>query len=240
MSLKILIPMAGRGNRFVESGYATPKPLLLIKNKPLIQWVVDSFKAIDGQFIFCVLQEHIDKYDLYSLLNEIAPRCIIVSVPDITQGAVNTCLLAEQFIARDDTLIISNSDQIVEFNSYNIENSLIHDDGFILNFHSNEPKWSYVVIDHLDKILQVSEKDPIPISNIANVGVYGWTKAKYFFDSAKSIIQKNLKVNGEFYIAPTYNELIAQNFNIRSIMSTNMFPAGVPADFEKTKTILEA
>jgi dTDP-glucose pyrophosphorylase len=228
--------MAGLGSRFTKAGYTEPKPLIPIRGKPMIQWVVDSLRNLRGQYIFCVLQEHLDKYNLYERLNQIAPKCSIVPVPALTQGAVNTCLLAESIISPSDTLIISNSDQISEFNAADLLTSLFYYEGFILNFNSTDPKWSYVLTNKHGKITRVVEKEVV--SDIANVGIYGWSNASYFFDSARTMIENNDRVNGEFYIAPTYNVLLSRGFRIQSIMCQKMLAAGTPEDLEETSKLL--
>ena len=59
------------------------------------------------------LEEHIDI--LYNHLRNIKPDCIIISVPKLTRGAVETALASEEYINNDDPLIITNSDQIFEW-----------------------------------------------------------------------------------------------------------------------------
>ena len=34
--MQLVIPMSGIGQRFIKAGYKTPKPLLEIENKPII------------------------------------------------------------------------------------------------------------------------------------------------------------------------------------------------------------
>ena len=84
--LNIIIPMAGEGSRFKKAGYTFPKPLIEVWQKPMIQLVIESL-GLKGNYIFLVRKEHLEKYNLKSLLNVIAPRCKIVTVDQITQGA---------------------------------------------------------------------------------------------------------------------------------------------------------
>ena len=41
--MQIVIPMSGFGERFRNAGYTTPKPLITIEGKPIIEHVVDMF-----------------------------------------------------------------------------------------------------------------------------------------------------------------------------------------------------
>ena len=48
--MKILIPMAGEGSRFLKEGYAFPKPLIDVDGKPMIQTVVENLQ-FDAEYI---------------------------------------------------------------------------------------------------------------------------------------------------------------------------------------------
>ena len=58
--MNILIPMAGAGSRFQQAGYFFPKPLIDIKDKPMIQWVIESLN-LNGNYIFIVQKNHYDQ-----------------------------------------------------------------------------------------------------------------------------------------------------------------------------------
>ena len=41
--MQLIIPMSGLGKRFVEAGYALPKPMISVDGFPMIKHVVDLF-----------------------------------------------------------------------------------------------------------------------------------------------------------------------------------------------------
>ena len=49
--INIIIPMAGLGSRFTSKGINTPKPLIFIDNKTMIEHAVESLN-IEGRYIF--------------------------------------------------------------------------------------------------------------------------------------------------------------------------------------------
>ncbi len=110
--LNIVIPMAGRGSRFVNAGYDLPKPLIPVFGKPMIDLVVNNLRPKrKHRFVFLVLDEHVRKYAIDDMLTKLSPGCIIVTVPEVTAGAASTVLLARSYIDTDDPLMIANSDQ---------------------------------------------------------------------------------------------------------------------------------
>jgi HAD superfamily hydrolase (TIGR01509 family) len=229
--LNVLIPMAGAGSRFEKAGYTFPKPLIEVKGKPMIQVVVDNIN-IDAQFIFIVQKAHLEKYNLTQTLNLIAPNCKIVTVDGLTEGAACTTLLAKQLIDNDNPLLMANSDQFVEWYSdefmYNMTTSNV--DGGILTFNSTHPKWSYAKVDENGFVTEVAEKNPI--SNIATVGIYYWKRGSDYVKYAEQMINKNIRVNNEFYVCPVFNEAIGDNKKIKTFNIEKMWGIGTPEDLD--------
>jgi beta-phosphoglucomutase-like phosphatase (HAD superfamily)/dTDP-glucose pyrophosphorylase len=227
--MNVLIPMAGNGSRFAQAGYTFPKPLIDVAGKPMIQVVVDNL-AIDANYIFIVQKDHREKYNLDTLLNLIAPNCKIVAVDSVTEGAACTTLLAKEFIDNDNPLVIANSDQFVEWSSseflYKMQEQNL--DGGILSFESTHPKWSYAKVDDNGFVVEVAEKNPI--SNIATVGIYYWKNGSDYVSFAEQMIEKNIRVNNEFYVCPVFNEAVQANKKIKTFNIDKMWGIGTPED----------
>ena len=222
----VLIPMAGLGSRFVEKGYSLPKPLIKIFNKPMIQLVIDSLD-IDGNYIFVVQKEHRVKYHLDDVLDEMAPGCSIVEIDGLTDGAARTTLFAKELINNDTPLVIVNSDQVVVWHSFEFTKALTTSDGVLALFKADDPKWSYSKINNA-LISQVAEKKVI--SNNANVGIYGWSKGSDYVKYAEQMIDKNIRTNNEFYVAPVYNEAIDDGKRFTPYFVEEMHGVGTPED----------
>jgi len=227
--MNVIIPMAGNGSRFQQTGYVLPKPLIDVKGKPMIQVVVDNLN-IDANFIYIIQKLHNEKYNLNTLLNFITPGCKIVEVDGITEGAACTTLLAKEFINNDEPLLISNSDQYIEWDSNEIMYKIIEQnvDGGILTFEATDSKWSFVKIDDCGNIVEVAEKKPI--SNIATVGIYYWKKGSDYVKYAEQMIEKNIRTNNEFYVCPVFNEAINDGKKIKQYMINKMWGLGTPED----------
>ena len=230
-TMNVLIPMAGAGSRFAEQGYTFPKPLIEVGNKPMIQVVTDNLN-IDAHHIYIVQKEHYEKYNLETVLNMVSPDCTIVQVDGVTEGAACTTLLAREYIDNDQPLIIANSDQFVEWNSNEVLYAFTTEgvDGGILTFQSTHPKWSYAKLDDNGFVSRIAEKQPI--STNATVGIYYWSRGSDYVNCADQMIEKDIRTNNEFYVAPTFNELVERGGKIRikEIEPTGMWGLGTPED----------
>jgi len=229
--MNVLIPMAGAGSRFQQAGYTFPKPLIDVEGKPMIQVVTDNLN-IEATFIYVVQKEHRAKYNLDTLLNLITPGCKIVEVDGLTDGAACTTLLAKEFIDNEQPLVMANSDQFIEWDSNEFMYKMIEQklDGGIVTFTATHPKWSFAKVDEYGYVTEVAEKNPI--SDIATVGVYYWAKGSDYVKYAEQMIEKNIRVNNEFYVCPVFNEAIGDGKKIKTFNIEKMWGLGTPEDLK--------
>ncbi len=230
--LNIVIPMAGRGSRFSQAGYEMPKPLIDIYGHPMIEYVIRNIRPqCEHRFIYICQQEHLEKYGLAKTLQRIAPGCIVVTIDHITEGAACTVLLAEKYIDNDDPLMIANSDQYVDTDINTYLQAMKENDGLIMTMPANDPKWSFIRYDEEGFVTLVREKEVI--SDRATVGIYNYRYGKDFVRYAHQMIDKNIRVNNEFYVAPVYNELIEAGKKIVFCdVGEKMFGLGTPDDLK--------
>jgi NDP-sugar pyrophosphorylase family protein len=229
--------MAGRGSRFVQEGYTLPKPLIPVRGVPMVEVVIENLRPKrEHRFVFLCLKEHIEDYSIDSQLKSIIADATIVSVDTVTEGAACTVLLTKEYINNDDALMIANSDQWVDIdiNDYLGAMEEQQRDGFIMTMWADCPKWSYVKLNHGNEVVEVVEKQVV--SNEATVGIYNYAKGSYFVKAAEAMIARDFRVNGEFYVAPAYNEMTKDGLNIGYYNVgkeyDGMYGMGIPSDLE--------
>jgi dTDP-glucose pyrophosphorylase len=236
--ISIVVPMAGRGSRFSQAGYDTPKPLIPIHGAPMIRVVIENIRpSSPHRFIFICQAEAVARYDLRRRLDAWAPGSAVVELDYVTEGAACTVLTAEQHIDRDQPLMIANSDQYVDIviDDYLAQMERQALDGLIMTMDADDPKWSFAAVDDAGLVTRVVEKQPI--SRHATVGVYNYRRAGDFIDGAREMIARDLRVNGEFYVAPVYDQMIARGARVGvysvGAEDAGMYGLGIPADLEK-------
>ena len=228
--MNILIPMAGLGSRFKASGYTVPKPLIPIEGKPMIENAVDTL-GIKGNFIFITQKKH----NLKSHLQSIYTNCNVIEIDYITKGSACTCLLAKEYINNNLPLIITNCDQIMWWDDKSfatfVENYPY--DGFVVTYTSDTIKNSYIRLNRDGFGVELAEKQVI--SSISLNGIHYWRQGKDFVYSAETMIKNNENYNGEFYVAPTYNNLIkkGKKIGVYHIPNEQHNAVGTPEDLIK-------
>ena len=234
-NINVLIPMAGAGSRIIKSGYDNPKPLIDVGGVPMVQRVVENI-GIPGRYIFLVRSQHIRDYPiLVPTLNRLAESVEIIEVKELTEGAACTALLAENLINSNTPLLTANSDQIQEWfpRDFLDYTKNVEQDGVIVTFNSSSENNSYAKLDDGGNVVETKEK--VVISRWATTGVYYWHRGKDFVDAAKSMIMKNIRSKGEYYMCPVYNENITMGQTIKIFHISSHWPIGTPEELEVYK-----
>jgi len=229
-----VIPMAGKGQRFVDGGFDVPKMLIRAKGKTLLEWSIDSLPLdLCTRLIFIGLSEHKSKFSVDSFIeSKYGSVCPVMQIyiDSVTRGQAETVLIAKDSIPTESPLLIFNID--TAFQSTTLRNNLLDHshDGILGSFCSQAPQFSYARTDSEHFIVEVAEKKVI--SPNALTGLYHFQKAVWFFDAAEKAISNKETVNNEFYIAPLYNRLIEKGKKFRLDKVESFDILGTPQELE--------
>lgn len=204
----------------------------------MICWVLSNLGVQPEDKIYICKRSNHD----YSVINEtwlrkFGSQIKFIDVDELTAGPAITASKAFPFLDMTQRLVIANSDQFIipnltKFGEFFRTNS---QDNYILTMEASSDKWSYVKRGPSGNIKRVEEK--VEISDEATVGIYSWCRAELFHLSLNKMIAANDMVNSEFYVAPTYNYLIAENFLVQPFhvgtLEENVFGLGTPEDLDR-------
>ena len=226
MNFNLIMPMAGEGSRFREQGYTTPKPLIDVRGKPMFVRAVESVDLGFDNHIFIVRKEH----NIADGIRDYYPRAHVVELDELTEGAACSVLTADPYMNPEDAMFVTNCDQFIDWDS-DLFLEQMDNDGVIMTFDcpDRDPKWSYARTEN-DVVVEVAEKNPI--STYGTSGHYYWSHWITFKNSANRMIANNERVNGEFYLAPTYNQTIAAGGRVVRVPIDRMYGVGTPEDLE--------
>lgn len=237
-----LIPLAGRGSRFVKVGYKDPKPLIEVSGKPMIIQAANSLPNSQNH-IFVTLKEHLENYPLEKTLKQEYQDANIISIDEVTQGQAITCSLGLKDADENSSLLIAATDNGMIYNHEKYQN-LIEDenvDAIIFTFKrhisskNNPQMYGWVKVDDKDNATAVSVKVPIsdnPYEDHAIVGTFWFKKVEYFNKALKKLLEKNIRVNGEYYVDSLMDELIELGLNVKVFEVDDYICWGTPDDYE--------
>lgn len=227
----LLIPMAGRGQRFVDAGYKVPKQFIHVGSEQLLDISLNCFDLTECNLIFVVRDDQISNYNVDQILKyKYGNDITIVTTDGLTEGSTCSCLLAGDHIDNDIPLFIHTLD--IEFGP-KISPAVLTDtdsDGVLLTFKSNSANYSYVEMDDNGQVTKTAEKKVI--SDKACVGIYYFRTGALFCSNARDMIAKDMRTNNEFYITPLYNLLVEKGLKITTLDVEKMHIFGTPKEYE--------
>lgn len=230
--MNIVIPMAGLGNRFTNCGFALPKPLIKIQEKPMYRHAVDCLPLKLASNVVFILREsecsdQIEQ-DIQQNYHHL-PNCFIVKLDRATQGQAETILLARDYLNLNESTLIHNCDTYIE-EKYKWSTLLEDDiDGAIVLFHSQEKRWSYARLDDNNKYV-IEFKEKKVISSHASTGTYFFKNTADLLISIQYIVGENIRENNEFYLSSVYQLMLEMKMNIIPLWAERVLCFGTPYD----------
>lgn len=264
-TLQIIVPMAGRGQRFVDAGFTFPKPLIEIgpQAKPMIQVVVENL-GLRGRWWFFCQEEHVKRYSLASLLRLVVSHyggVEIVTTPQVTGGQADSIRLVLEEMAKrgdkaasdsryqpevvdiDSPVIVANSDQYLDgWHPGNFSEFIARHDpeAAVLTFHGTHPKWSFVEVEpEGNRVLRAAEKDPI--STRAICGIFYFRTVGVLSRAIDAMMADPCnRVRGEWYLAPALNQIVEGQRPVIEFPIPSMLGLGTPEDYHRFVRLVEA
>lgn len=251
--------MAGTGERFLQAGYAMPKPLIRVNGKPIVQYIVEMFDRENDEFIFICNWRHLQHYKMEDYLKNIVPNCTVLSVPVNTHGPVYSVLNSSclDLIKDDEEVIVSYCDNpfLLDYTKFKNWLSAYKPAGAIFShtgFHPHRLSSTYMAYIKTDTnidynhVLEIKEKEPYTNNHWdehASTGTYYFRKGSYIKKYFQELVDKKLcHTNGEYYVTLVYNLLIRDNLKIKVFPTDHVTVFGTPEEvqnFEAWQTILK-
>jgi dTDP-glucose pyrophosphorylase len=243
--LQLLIPAAGKGSRFADVGFQTPKPLIPIWDIPMLIWVLNNFPlAAEDEISILCQSEHRIPEQLIPFTSQMNKTVRFIEIDYWTDGPAHSLELLLAGLDDQSPVICANSDQFIfsGLPEFVLAVRTGGTSGQILTMEASGAAWSYVGRDKFGKVNRVVEKQEI--SNEATVGVYGWDSIKTLRSALGWQRASGLKVNNEYYVAPSYQFLIESNLEISTHSvgehGIGVHGLGIPSDLEHFLTLKAA
>jgi dTDP-glucose pyrophosphorylase len=209
--MNVVVMMAGDSKGFFKDGFQYPKLLTEVNGKTMVELVIEGLKSVttaNNNVIFVINKQDDERYYLRDVIKLILPKSNVIVVNQGTAGAAVTSLLTIECIDENDSLMLVNGDQFLDYQEQVFIDYFVskNSDAGTVTFNSVHPRWSYVKIDSHGFVCEAVEKRPI--SDNATAGLYYYKKTSDYIKCAKRSILKGSHLNGLFYICPIFNEMI--------------------------------
>jgi hypothetical protein len=249
----LVIPMAGMGKRFADEGYTLTKPLIAVSGKAMaIQAIEDLPKS---QYQSLVMRSDMPGLAaIESSIKECFPNATIALVPEVTEGQACTALIGldalEQSNQSNNTNKLSSISPItfgacdngVLFN-HEAYQALIHNPAIDVivwgaRGHTNalrKPQmFGWIDADTGGRIKTISVKTPLasPASDPIVIGTFTFKKPNDARLAIDTLIARNGRINGEFYLDSCINDAIGLGLRCHLFEVDSFISWGTPNDLK--------
>ncbi len=243
--MKIIIPMAGRGKRFND--FLSPKPLIEIDGKPMIEHVMDYFPK-NSEYIFICNENHLAGTPMRKILTKNSPGCKIVGVSDdMLKGPAYSSLAAFSYIDDDEEVIVNYCDFIQKWDYSQFMSQIDNKkpDGAIVSFRGFHPSslgetyYAYMKVDKDNYVTELREKKSFSEDrkqDYGSTGTYYFASGRLFKDYVKRLVSNPENAcNGEFYMSLPFILMIKDGLRILNYEVRKFICLGTPRDYELYK-----
>ncbi len=231
--MKVIIPLAGKGTRLRPHTYVTPKPMLRIAGKPVMDYVMDDVKQVGGVEQVIYVTGHLKEKVEAHARDDIGLPAVFVeqAVQDGTAGAVN---LARPYVDQPVLIIFVDTIFDADLSVVNTTDA----DGIIWTKEVEDyQRFGVVVTDADGYMTRIVEKPREPISKRANIGLYYVRNWQLLYEGIAHVLTQP-KNKGEYYLTDAFQYMIDRGAKLKVIDVAGWYDAGQPETFLDTNRVM--
>ena len=247
----VILPMAGLGRRFVDAGYATPKPMIPVSGRPMVVQAIETLPPA-VHYAFVLRADMPGAAATASELERLYPGAVVETIPRITEGQACTALFGLDALERaldgsggGDT----GAPGPVTFGA--CDHGALYDGAawrrlaedpevdvivWCARGHANALRrpemFGWIQADDEGGIERVSVKRPLgsPASDPIVSGTFTFRHASDFRRCVERLLEHGDRVGGEFYLDSCVNHALALGLRCRLFEPDSYLSWGTPDD----------
>lgn len=239
----LVIPMAGMGQRFAKEGYPLTKPLIPVSGKPMVNQATEDLPKAQHH-VFVLRQDMPGYAEIAKELERAFPGTVIETIPQVTEGQACTALLGLEALER----AVSDIQGPITFGA--CDNGALYDEQVFQDLidnpdvdvivwgvrgHANairHPQMFGWIDAENGRIRRISVKTPLqsPATDPIVLGTFTFRRAEDFRQVVSRLIQRDGRINGEFYIDSTINDAIETGLHCELFEVDSFLSWGTPND----------
>lgn len=254
--MKILIPMAGAGQRFSDAGYKIHKPAIPTydrrtgKKLPMVVCAVLDLPGVEkeGSNVIFIDRTFHREDGVEEEIKNYFPKALFINVNELTEGQACTCLLAKEFLVKDEAVLIAGCDNGMVFDKKQFDNMTQNCDELVFTYRHNEAvlnnpdAYGWMEVDQANNIIGTSIKKAIsdnPMEDHAVVATFWFRTAQLFIDATEKMIAENDRVNNEFYMDEVVKHVLNMGYKAKVFEIDRYIGWGTPRDYEEYQNTYE-
>ncbi|OZC01960.1 sugar phosphate nucleotidyltransferase [Rubricoccus marinus] len=236
--MRLIVPMAGRGTRLRPHTHVTPKPLLPVVGRTMVERIVETFAEAIGDFEEAVFILGPDFGDgVKAELSEICSRFGIEASFGVQETAKGTAhAIAQAGDKLDGECVLVFADTLFVMDAA----PDLDADAVVWVMEVEDPSRFGVVVKDGDRISDFVEKPDTPISNEAIVGIYYVREGERLGREIAYLMDNNITGKGdEFQLTDALDRMLKDGATFKTAAVTEWLDCGtIPAIRDTSRIVL--
>lgn len=233
--MKVILPVAGKGERMRPYTNNLPKCLLPVGGKTIIDWIVGDTRALHPTETIFITGYKAEKMDQF--LTERPEwgrtRTVLQSDP---QGLGQAISLALPYVNDDEPILIILGDTLFQADIQSLASAT---ENVLYTYKVKDPRrFGVAVTDYQGRISRLVEKPQEFVSDEAIVGIYYIKDVKALKESLKHLMNNDIRTRGEFQLTDALQMMIEKGCKLRTAPVKEWLDCGLPETLLQTNTWL--
>jgi len=240
--MKLIVPMAGRGTRVRPHSHVTPKPLLSVKGKSIVERIVDTFAEVlpevpdEGVFVLGPDFGQEIRDELTAICEERGMEAHF-PVQREALGTAHAVGCADEHLAGSGMLVFADT-------LFHREDEIeIDDDADVVAFvrEVEDPRRFGIAVRDGEQVTELIEKPDDPVSNEALIGIYYIRELADLKSGIDYLIENDLQgAGGEYQLTDALDRRLQKGDLFTTAEVDAWMDCGtIPALLETTGRILD-
>ncbi len=205
--MKIIVPMAGKGKRMRPHTITTPKPLIKIAGKPIVQRLVEDIVSVTSEkvdeiaFVIGDFGEKVEN-SLISIAEQLGAKGTVYYQKEAL-GTAHAVLCAAD--SMDAPVVVAFADTLFRA-GFQMD---VQKDGIIWTHRVNDPSSFGVVTKNDDGIINGFVEKPAKfVSDEAIIGIYYFRDGKFLREELQYLVDNNIIKGGEYQLTDALQNMM--------------------------------
>lgn len=242
MRASLIVPMAGRGQRFVDQGYRYPKPLIDVAGRPMIQQALACLPEPFAR-VLVAQREHAADPRFAATVANLPGNTETVVLDQVTEGqAITARLGVTAGVALDQPLLFAPCDTgyLYDLDAWLALERAADAELIVWTASDHLPAiwrphmYGWVLVSSDGSIERVAVKQLVDGAAVARqqviTGTFWFRDAHTFLREVEALVTANDRVNGEFYLDTIARRMVERGARVRVFKVDKYIPWGTPEE----------
>lgn len=236
-----VVPMAGRGQRFVAAGFADPKPFLPVAGSPMVAAALRCLPT-PARRVLVVQEAHARDYGrrLDAAMQPLGGATEVVTVASVTDGQATSAGLGVARVAPDDPVLVASCDAGHVYDPAAL--AALEGDGetdvavFVARGHLpaqwRPAAYGWAACDDRGRVTDIAVKAQVPgLAPDAQGALTGtfWFRSRALYDALyRALRASGERVNNELYVDSMARLAVRRGLSVRAVTVDKWLPWGTP------------